>query len=131
MDNRTSMYYRYRGGGKKTIDHVRILLILSSLVCTSPPHERRRLDEFVEDGLCAGIILVAIVAGLAIPVVSSAEDYATFTSEEYGFVMKYPTTWVKVEPKGSYYLVFQAPNLVDKFRPRIHVAAHQTRKRSN
>lgn len=76
-------------------------------------------------GLSAGIVLFVIIAGLAIPVVSSAEEYSTFTSEEYGFVMKYPASWVKVEPKGSYYLVFQAPDLVDKFRPRIHVAAHK------
>jgi hypothetical protein len=76
-------------------------------------------------GLCAGIILFVIIAGLAIPVVSSAEEYNTFISEEYGFEMKYPATWVKAEPKGSYYLVFQAPDLVDKFRPRIHVAAHK------
>ncbi|HMK34601.1 MAG TPA: hypothetical protein VK463_06025 [Desulfomonilaceae bacterium] len=76
-------------------------------------------------GFCAGILLFVIVAGLAMPAVSSAEEYKTFTSEEYGFVMKYPATWVKVEPKGSYYLVFQAPDLVDNFRARIHVAAHK------
>jgi hypothetical protein len=68
---------------------------------------------------------MVIIAGSAIPAVSSAEEYKTFTSEDYGFVMKYPATWVKVEPKGSYYLVFQAPDLVDNFRARIHVAAHK------
>jgi PsbP-like protein len=76
-------------------------------------------------GLRAGIFLLAIIVGLAIPVVSSAEELANFTSKEYGFVMKYPSTWVKVEPSGSYYLVFQNPDLVNKFRPRIHIAAHK------
>lgn len=59
------------------------------------------------------------------PAFSSAEDYRVFTSDEYGFTMKYPVTWVKIDkPQGNYYVVFQAPELVDNFRSRIHVAAH-------
>jgi hypothetical protein len=58
--------------------------------------------------------------------IASAQGYATFTSDEYGFTMKYPDTWVKIDnPRGNYYKVFQAPDLIDNFRSRIHVAAHK------
>ena len=67
------------------------------------------------------VIVFVCLTGLA-----SAQGYATFTSDEYGFTMKYPDTWVKIDnPRGNYYKVFQAPDLIDNFRSRIHVAAHQ------
>ncbi|MBI5249591.1 MAG: hypothetical protein HY912_08860 [Desulfomonile tiedjei] len=69
-------------------------------------------------------ILLMITVFVA-PAVCHGEDFKVFTSEEYGFTMKYPATWVKVEPKGNYYVVFQAPDLTDNFRNRIHVAAHK------
>lgn len=70
------------------------------------------------------LMLVTVFACLT--GIASAQGYATFTSEEYGFTMKYPDTWVKIDnPKGNYYKVFQAPDLIDNFRSRIHVAAHQ------
>ncbi len=67
--------------------------------------------------LCAALIIASSAA---------AQEYKSFKSDKYGFTMKYPATWVKVEnPKGNYYVVFQAPDLVDNFRNRIHVAAHK------
>ncbi len=75
-------------------------------------------------GLRACILAVVMAFGLVLPSVSLGEDFKVFTSEEYGFTMKYPATWVKVEPK-NYYLVFQAPETVDGVRSRIHVAAHK------
>ncbi len=66
---------------------------------------------------------------LVIPAISSAEDYKVFTSEEYGFTMKYPASWVKLDrPIGNYYVVFQAPDLTDGFRDRIQIAAHKPSK---
>jgi hypothetical protein len=62
----------------------------------------------------------------AFPLALSAQEYKTFESEEYGFTMQYPASWVKIEkPKGNYYVIFQAPDLTDNFRSRIHVAAHK------
>jgi len=62
----------------------------------------------------------------AFPLALSAQEYKTFESEEYGFAMQYPASWVKIEkPKGNYYVIFQAPDLTDNFRNRIHVAAHK------
>ena len=62
----------------------------------------------------------------AFPLALSAQEYKTFESEEYGFTMQYPASWVKIEkPKGNYYVIFQAPDLTDNFRNRIHVAAHK------
>lgn len=110
---------------RKTIDHIQILLIISSLVRTSPLMKGDDYMNLPRTGFSCRILLMVIIAGLAIPAVSSAEEYKSFTSEEYGFVMKYPGSWVKVEPKGSYYLVFQAPDLVENFRARIHIAAHK------
>ncbi len=73
-----------------------------------------------------GISLLIATAVLVIPAISLAEDYKVFSSEEYGFSMKYPGNWVKIDkPKGNYYVVFQAPDLTDGFRNRIHVAAHK------
>ncbi|MGB6064801.1 MAG: hypothetical protein WBG50_08325 [Desulfomonilaceae bacterium] len=72
------------------------------------------------------IPLFLAVAILVIPAITSAEEYKVFTSEEYGFTMKYPASWVKIDrPKGNYYVVFQAPDLTEGFRNRIHVAAHR------
>jgi hypothetical protein len=72
------------------------------------------------------ISLLVATAVTVVPAISLAEDYKVFTSEEYGFTMKYPADWVKVDkPKGNYYVVFQAPDLTDGFRNRIHVAAHK------
>ncbi len=77
-------------------------------------------------GCFLGFPLFVAIAILVIPAISLAEDYKVFTSEEYGFSMKYPANWVKIDnPKGNYYVVFQAPDLVDGFRNRIHVAAHK------
>ena len=77
-------------------------------------------------GAFLGFPLFVAIAILVIPAISLAEDYKVFTSEEYGFSMKYPANWVKIDnPKGNYYVVFQAPDLVDGFRNRIHVAAHK------
>lgn len=67
------------------------------------------------------VMMFVCMTGMA-----SAQGYATFTSDEYGFTMKYPDTWVKIDnPRGNYYKVFQAPDLIDNFRSRIHVAAHK------
>ena len=77
-------------------------------------------------GSFLGFPLLVAIAILVIPAISLAEDYKVFTSEEYGFSMKYPANWVKIDnPKGNYYVVFQAPDLTDGFRNRIHVAAHK------
>lgn len=55
-----------------------------------------------------------------------AQDFKVFNSEEFGFSMKYPGSWFKNDqPKGSYYVVFTAPDLSDNVRPRINVAAHK------
>lgn len=76
------------------------------------------------DGRIPFLILVLVLAGATI---SFAEDFKMFSSEEYGFTMKYPATWVVEKPSGSYYVVFKAPDVSDTegFRSRIHVAAHQ------
>lgn len=69
--------------------------------------------------------LVAI-AILFVPAFSGAEEYSIFNSEKFGFSMKYPSTWNKVdEPKANYYVVFMAPEMKDGFRSRINVAAHK------
>jgi hypothetical protein len=79
--------------------------------------------NFTRIGFFARILL--ILAVFAVPAVCHGEEFKLFTSEEYGFSIKYPASWVKVEPKGNYYVVFQAPDLTDNFRNRIHVAAHK------
>lgn len=69
-------------------------------------------------------MLVIVFVCLAGPAVG--QQYADFVSEEYGFTMKYPATWVRIDnPQGNYYKVFQSPDLIDNFRSRIHVAAHK------
>lgn len=55
-----------------------------------------------------------------------AQDFKSFTSDEFGFSMRFPGTWFKNDqPKGSYYVVFTAPDLADNVRARINVAAHK------
>jgi hypothetical protein len=76
-------------------------------------------------GFYARIAMLVTIAVLFLPGLLWAQDYRVFTSEEYGFTMKYPASWVKLDkPKGNYYVVFQAPDLIDNFRSRINVAAH-------
>lgn len=70
-------------------------------------------------------VLLAFVI-LLLPALSWGQQYSVFHSEEYSFSMKYPATWKKIDnPRGNYYVVFQAPEIVDNFRNRIHVAAHK------
>lgn len=60
------------------------------------------------------------------PSVLLAQEFKSFNSDEFGFSMRYPATWFKNDqPKGSYYVVFTAPDLSDNVRPRINVAAHK------
>lgn len=78
----------------------------------------------------SAIFCWALVAATvcAVPFNASAQgqDFKTFRSDEYSFTMKYPASWVKIDqPQGNYYVVFQAPDLIDNFRARIHVAAHK------
>lgn len=85
--------------------------------------------------LRAGILTKVAVTSLSIlmllPAIGWSEDFLVFKSDEYGFTMKYPATWVKIDkPQGNYYVVFQAPELTDNFRSRIHVAAHSPVKDS-
>jgi hypothetical protein len=81
--------------------------------------------DVVNNGWRVRLIGLVTILILGLPLVSLAEDYKVFKSEEYGFSMKYPSSWVKIDkPKGNYYVVFQAPDLTDNFRNRIHVAAH-------
>ncbi|MGC8658752.1 MAG: hypothetical protein ACP5U1_06730 [Desulfomonilaceae bacterium] len=82
---------------------------------------RKKCFQFSKS--CA--VLAAILVFL-IPLSAFAADFKTFTSDEYGFSMKYPATWIKIDkPQGNYYVVFQDPNLTDNFRAKIHVAAHK------
>jgi len=70
--------------------------------------------------------LVAAAILFTVTGASWAEEYKDFVSEEYGFTIKYPASWVKIDkPKGNYYVVFQSPDLIDSFRPRVHIAAHK------
>jgi hypothetical protein len=72
------------------------------------------------------VLMSVTILLFALPWISRAEEYKTFVSEEFGFTMQYPASWVKIEkPKGNYYVIFQSPNLTDNFRNRIHVAAHK------
>ncbi len=80
---------------------------------------------------CSPIPILVLLIVLAIPVVASAQQYKLFTSKEFGFSMKYPADWIKLDkPKANYYVVFQAPDLTDSFRNRIHVACHSPVKDS-
>ncbi|MGO8820506.1 MAG: hypothetical protein ACLQO6_04680 [Desulfomonilaceae bacterium] len=70
--------------------------------------------------------IVATFLIFLVPVSTFAADFKTFDSDEYGFSMKYPATWIKIDkPQGNYYVVFQDPDLTDNFRAKIHVAAHK------
>jgi hypothetical protein len=61
-----------------------------------------------------------------VPGITFGADFKTFTSDEYGFSMTFPSTWIKIDkPQGNYYVVFQDPDLTDNFRAKIHVAAHK------
>jgi hypothetical protein len=69
-------------------------------------------------------ILVTIL--MFAPTLAIAQDFKVFNSDEFGFSMKYPGSWFKNDqPKGSYFVVFTAPDLSDNVRPRINVAAHK------
>jgi hypothetical protein len=70
--------------------------------------------------------VLMVFAILILPSLCWGQDYEVFRSEEYGFSMKYPATWKKIDnPRGNYYVVFQAPEMTDNFRNRIHIAAHK------
>ena len=74
------------------------------------------------------LMLSAVILGvtLLIPMLACAQEYKIFKSDEYGFSMKYPADWVKIDnPKGNYYVVFQSPDATSEFRNRIQVAAHK------
>ncbi|MDQ7781849.1 MAG: hypothetical protein RDU20_03155 [Desulfomonilaceae bacterium] len=70
--------------------------------------------------------MLVVLAVLLVPAMSNAQEFSIFESDQYGFSMKYPASWIKIDkPKGNYYVVFQSPELTDNFRNRIHVAAHK------
>lgn len=74
------------------------------------------------------VMLSAVILAVTalIPMLACAQEYKIFKSEEYGFSMKYPAEWVKIDnPKGNYYVVFQSPEASNDFRNRIQVAAHK------
>ncbi|MDQ1285485.1 MAG: hypothetical protein QG663_899 [Thermodesulfobacteriota bacterium] len=71
-------------------------------------------------------LFVAALLIFTVPGLTFGADFKTFTSDEYGFSMKFPPTWIKIDkPQGNYYVVFQDPDLTDNFRAKIHVAAHK------
>ncbi len=77
-------------------------------------------------GLNWTLIVCATIAVLMLPAASLAQDYKIFSSEEYGFTMKYPATWVKIDrPAGNYYAAFQSPEQTANFRNVIRVSAHK------
>jgi hypothetical protein len=87
--------------------------------------------DLVNMGWRVRFLGLATILFLVLPVVSSAEDFKVFKSDEFGFTMKYPATWVRIDkPKANYYVVFHAPDLTDNFRNRMHVAAHEPVKDS-
>ncbi|MFH0959910.1 MAG: hypothetical protein V1897_14540 [Pseudomonadota bacterium] len=72
------------------------------------------------------LLFVAALFIFTIPGLTFGADFKSFTSDEFGFSMKFPSTWVKIDkPQGNYYVVFQDPDLTDNFRAKIHVAAHK------
>lgn len=76
-------------------------------------------------GMSSRLLGPTILALVLVPVLACAQGYKEFKSDEYGFTMNYPDTWVKIDkPQGNYYVVFKAPGLTENFRARIHVAAH-------
>jgi hypothetical protein len=67
-------------------------------------------------------VLMGTIVLVALP--ADSQELKTYSNEEFGFNMKYPASWVKIDqPKSQYTPVFQDPNLVDDYRPKIHVAA--------
>ncbi len=79
-----------------------------------------------KEGLNWRLMVLAMTAVLMLPAASMAQDYKIFTSEEYGFTMKYPPTWVKIDrPAGNYYAAFQSPEQTANFRNVIRVSAHK------
>ena len=71
-------------------------------------------------------LFVAALLIFTVPGLTFGADFKTFTSDEYGFSMKFPPTWIKIDkPQGNYYVVFQDPDLTENFRAKIHVAAHK------
>jgi hypothetical protein len=77
-------------------------------------------------GISSRFLALTVIAILFVPALLSAEEFNLFQSDQYGFSIKFPATWIKIDkPKGNYYVVFQAPELTDNFRNRIHVAAHK------
>jgi hypothetical protein len=77
-------------------------------------------------GLVLRGVIVLLLTLMVMPLAVNAEQYSVFQSEEYGFSMKYPTNWVRIDdPKGNYYKVFQTPEPIGKVRARINVAAHK------
>jgi len=82
-----------------------------------------RKDRFQFTKICA---LAAMLLIFMVPLSAFAADFKTFSSDEYGFSIKYPATWIKIDkPQGNYYVVFQDPDLTDNFRAKIHIAAHK------
>lgn len=82
--------------------------------------------DLVNIGWRVRLLSLATILVLVLPVGSFADELKAFKSDEFGFSMKYPAAWVKIDkPKANYYVVFQSPDLTDNFRNRIHVAAHE------
>jgi len=113
--------------GEKSIDPVKPFLLSCRLIRTSPVMKGDDSMDLPRVGSYIRVtVTIVIVLALIIPATLWAQNYKEFVSDEYGFAMKYPASWVKIDkPKGNYYVVFQSPDLVDNFRPRIHVAAHK------
>ena len=82
--------------------------------------------DLLKNGVKVRLLFLVVICFLAVPSLLWAEEFKVFNSEEYGFSMKFPATWVKIDkPKGNYYVAFHSPDLKDNFRDRIHVAAHE------
>jgi hypothetical protein len=83
--------------------------------------------DLPKSGINRRILALVLVLLFAVPAISWAEDFKVFYSEEYGFSVKYPASWLVEKPTGNYYVVFKSPDVgeTEGFRSRIHVAAHQ------
>lgn len=112
---------------EKSIDPVKAFLLSCRMISTGPMMKGVVSMDLPRVGSYLRVpATIMILFALIIPGTLWAQDYKEFVSDEYGFSMKYPSTWVKIDqPKGNYYKQFQAPDLTDNFRPRIHVAAHK------
>jgi hypothetical protein len=87
--------------------------------------------DLLKNGVRTRLLFLVAMCFLAVPTLVWAEEFKVFTSEQYGFSMKYPASWVKIDnPQGNYYVVFHSPDLRDNFRDRIHVSAHRPVKDS-